>query len=63
MNFAQTRWLLAGQKEHSIPIPFLVVLVCWLAIILGSFGLYARPNGTVIAHRRTRKCSRPARSP
>jgi hypothetical protein len=49
VNFAQTRWLLAGQKAHSIPIPFLVVVVCWLAIILGSFGLYAWPDGAVIA--------------
>jgi hypothetical protein len=27
---------------------FLVVLVCWLALIFGSFGLFARPNATVI---------------
>jgi nitric oxide reductase large subunit len=28
--------------------PFLVVLVCWLAFIFMSFGLFARPNTTVI---------------
>ncbi len=47
-SLAQTRWLLAGQSARSIPMPFLVVLVCWLAFIFVSFGLYARPNTTVI---------------
>jgi hypothetical protein len=47
-SLAQTRWLLAGQSARSIPMPFLVVLVCWLAFIFVSFGLYARPNATVI---------------
>jgi len=48
-NLAQTRWLLVGQGSRSIPMPFLVVLVCWLAIIFVSFGLYTRPNATVVA--------------
>ena len=26
-----------------------MVLVCWLTLIFASFGLYARPNGTVVA--------------
>jgi len=47
-GLGQTRWLLVGQSGRSIPIPVLVVLVCWLALIFGSFGLYARPNTTVI---------------
>jgi hypothetical protein len=29
--------------------PFLAVLVLWLAIIFGSFGLFARPNVTAVA--------------
>ena len=45
---AQTRWLLVGQSGHSIPRPFLVVLVCWLGFIFVSFGLYVRPNATVV---------------
>jgi hypothetical protein len=36
------------QEGRSIPIPFLVVLVCWLTIIFVSFGLYAPPNATVV---------------
>ena len=27
--------------------PFLVVLIFWLTIIFGSFGLFAKPSGTV----------------
>lgn len=47
-SVGQTRWLLVGQSGRSIPMPFLVVLICWLAFIFGSFGLFARPNTTVI---------------
>jgi hypothetical protein len=47
-SIGQTRWLLVGQSARSIPKPFLVVLVCWLAFIFVSFGLFARPNTTVI---------------
>jgi hypothetical protein len=48
VGLGQTRWLLVSQGARSIPWPFLVVLVCWLAFIFGSFGLFAQPNGTVI---------------
>jgi Protein of unknown function (DUF4239) len=47
-GLAQTRWLLVSQDARSIPRPFLVVLVCWLAFIFGSFGLLAPPNRTVM---------------
>ena len=47
IDIAQTRWLLFTQKGSSIPTPFLVVMVCWLTLILGSFGLFAPPNATV----------------
>jgi hypothetical protein len=48
VTLAQTRWLMIEQKGSSIPMPFLVVLVFWLAIIFLSFGLSAPPNTTVI---------------
>ncbi len=48
VNLAQTRLLLAEQGGGSIPVPFLVVLVAWLAVILFSFGLFAPKNATVI---------------
>jgi hypothetical protein len=40
--------LLFEQEESSIPTPFLVVLVCWLAILFVNFALYAPPNGTIL---------------
>jgi hypothetical protein len=43
------RWLLIARVgQSSLPAPFLVVLVCWLAIIFGTFGLFSPRNGTVI---------------
>jgi hypothetical protein len=44
-DIGQLRWLLFAQKGGSIPTPFLVVMVGWLALILGSFGLFAPRNG------------------
>jgi hypothetical protein len=46
-DIAQMRWLLFSQKGRSIPTPFLAVMVCWLTLILASFGLFAPSNGTV----------------
>lgn len=46
-EIAQTRLLLFAQTNNSIPMPFLVVLIFWLTIIFGSFGLFAKPSATV----------------
>ena len=48
MDIAQARWLLSAQKSSSIPLPFLVVLVFWLALLFASFSMFARPNLTVL---------------
>ena len=40
---------LFAKAGTTIPTPLLVVVVCWLVIIFLSFGLFAPPNGTVIA--------------
>ena len=49
-EIAEARWLLIEQVgQSSFPIPFLVLLVCWLTIIFFSFGLFSSPNTTVIA--------------
>lgn len=48
-ELAETRLLLFTQSDTSISLPFLATLVFWLMIIFGSFGLYARPNGTLVA--------------
>jgi hypothetical protein len=48
IDLAQTRILFA-QADGGIPEPFIAVLVFWLAIIFVSFGLFARPNLTIVA--------------
>ncbi|MGA7872918.1 MAG: hypothetical protein WCA22_18665 [Candidatus Binatus sp.] len=48
IDIGQTRWLLFEQGGHSIPMPFLVLLIFWVTIIFLSFGLFAPPNATVI---------------
>lgn len=48
-DLTQTRMLLFGQfGSRSIPLPFLIVLIVWLAVIFLSFGLLAPRNATVV---------------
>lgn len=47
-DLAQTRILFA-QSDSAIPKPFMAVLVFWITIIFVSFGLFARPNLTIVA--------------
>jgi hypothetical protein len=48
-DLGQMRWLLFEQTGTSISMPFLAVVVLWLAIIFMSFGLFAPFNTTVLA--------------
>jgi hypothetical protein len=48
LDLAQTRVLFA-QSSSAIPTPFVAVLVFWLTMIFVSFGLFARPNLTIVA--------------
>jgi hypothetical protein len=48
-DVGQVRWLLFAQKGSSIPTPFLAVMVAWLALILGSFGMFAPRNALAVA--------------
>ena len=48
-DLMETRWLVLGGLGSSVPLPFLVVVVFWLTIIFGSFGLFAPRNLTVVA--------------
>jgi hypothetical protein len=48
IGLGQTRWLMYEQGTTSVSVPLLVVLVLWLTLILGSFGLFAPANATVI---------------
>lgn len=47
-DIAQARWLMSSQKGSSVPVPFLIILVFWLALLFTSFNLFAPPNVTVI---------------
>ena len=43
-----SRSLLVQQNTHSLPLPFVGVVVMWLAVIFGSFGLFAPRNTTTV---------------
>jgi Protein of unknown function (DUF4239) len=47
-DLAQTRLSLYAQAGNAIPLPFLVLLVFWLAMIFASFSLFVSPNPIVI---------------
>ena len=47
-NLIYERWALEQHAGHSIPVPFLVLLIFWLAIVFASFGLFAPSNATTI---------------
>ena len=42
------RWLFVEKSSISMPAPLLVLLIFWLALLFGSFGLFAPQNATVI---------------
>ena len=48
MELGKKRSLLLEEARSSIPAPFLVVLVFWLALIFASLGLFAPTNSTVV---------------
>jgi len=45
----QTRLLLTERQQTNLPATFIVVLVFWLTGLFISFGLFAPPNGMVLA--------------
>ena len=48
-DILETRWLVLAGAGGSIQVPFLVVIVFWLTIIFGTFGLFAPRNAVVVA--------------
>ncbi len=45
----QLRWLLFAQRSgSSLPTPFLVVMVIWVGLLVGSFALFAPRNATTL---------------
>jgi hypothetical protein len=49
MELGRARWQLHRWEDSSIPLPFLVILNFWLAILFLSFGLFMPRNATVLA--------------
>jgi hypothetical protein len=48
-DLSQMRWLLFEQASTSIATPLVVIVVCWLAILFFSFGLFGPSNSTAVA--------------
>lgn len=48
-SLLQSRWVTIAALKTPVPIPFLVVLLFWLAFIFMSFGLLAPRNWLVVA--------------
>jgi hypothetical protein len=47
-RIVELRWALVEQAEGSIPLPLLVLVLCWLVLIFGSYGYGAPSNATVV---------------
>ena len=47
-DLTKIRWTLSQPAAPLLPAPFLVVLVCWLAVLFASFGLLTPRNPTVV---------------
>lgn len=43
----ELRWIIVEQSEGTIPVPLLVMLVAWLALIFAGFG-YRAPRNSVV---------------
>lgn len=48
-TIAELRHLAAQQLSSPIPVAFLAVLIAWLSILFGGFGLFAPANATVVS--------------
>ena len=48
-DLSKTRWLTLVRSGGTIPVPFLAVVVLWLAMMFVGLGLLAARNGTVAA--------------
>ena len=48
-ELGKERWLMFEQGVGSFEPILVILVVTWLALIFGSFGLYAKPNATVTA--------------
>jgi hypothetical protein len=49
MQLGQIRWLMYEQESVPIPKPLISIVIFWLSALFLSFGIFARPNFTVVA--------------
>jgi len=47
-NLLNARWVLVSSAGSSVPRPFVGILIFWLTVTFGSFGLFAPRNATVV---------------
>jgi hypothetical protein len=47
-SLGETRLVLMEQARAAISWPFLVIVVFWLTVLFVGFGLFARPNPTIV---------------
>ncbi|HQR60006.1 MAG TPA: hypothetical protein PLH03_01420 [Methylophilaceae bacterium] len=47
-EMVHARWLLMLQKDNSVSIPLVALLVAWLSIIFAAFGLFSPCNKLVV---------------
>jgi hypothetical protein len=47
-SITSVRWLLSEQESRTIPAPFMVLVIFWLAVVFSSFGLFAPRNTMAI---------------
>lgn len=47
-QIAEVHWMMLETGTEGLPVPFLTILIFWLAVLFFSFGVLAPPNGTVI---------------
>ena len=45
----EARWFLVSGKSSSVPLPFLVVLILWIAVSFTIYGVLSPSNRTVIS--------------
>ena len=48
LEIGHTQWLMFEQRATPLPTPLLFMLLFWLTMLFASFGMFVRPNVTVV---------------
>ena len=48
-NLADARWVMLERASNTLPVPFLVLLFFWLAVLFAGFGILSPRNTTIHA--------------